>query len=190
LKVLGIAGSPRRCGNTGLLLAEVMRGAASKGAEVKTILLSELDIAPCQHCDACFEAGECKLDDDMQPIYQELASADRIVLASPIHFMGVTAQAKAMIDRCQALWVRKYKLNLPPLGDRRPRKGLFISVGGRGVNNLFGPALATVKALFSSLDINYSGKLVFPGIDDRGAITSHPDALKKAYLTGQRLAED
>ncbi|MCJ7768922.1 MAG: flavodoxin family protein, partial [Dehalococcoidales bacterium] len=75
-------------------------------------------------------------------------------------------------------------------GDRRPRKGLFISVGGRGVDNLFEPALATVKALFSSLDINYSGKLVFSGIDDMGAITSHPDALKKAYFAGQKLAED
>jgi hypothetical protein len=190
LKVLGIAGSPRRGGNTDLLLAELIRGAASKGADIKTIFLSELDIAPCQHCDACFEAGECKIDDDMQLIYRELAAADRIVLASPIHFMGVTAQTKAMIDRCQALWARKYKLNLPPLGNRRPRKGLFISVGGCGVVNLFEPALATVKALFSSFDINYSGKLVFPGIDDIEAITGHPDALKQAYLAGQKLAED
>ena len=190
MKVLGIAGSPRRGGNTDLLLAEVMRGAASKEAEVKTIFLSELNIAPCQHCDVCFKAGECKIDDDMQLIYRELAAADRIVLASPIYFMGVTAQIKAMIDRCQALWARKYKLDLPPLGDRRPRKGLFISVGGRGVDNLFEPALATVKSLFSSLDINYSGKLVFSGIDDGGAVTSHPDALKQAYLAGQKLAED
>jgi len=190
LKILGIAGSPRLGGNTDLLLAEVMRGAASKGAEVKTIFLSQLNIAPCQHCDACFKVGECKIDDDMQLIYRELASADRIVLASPIHFMGVTAQAKAMIDRCQALWARKYKLNLPPLGDQRPRKGLFISVGGRDVGKLFEPALATVRALFSSLDIKYSGKLVFPGIDDKGAIKKHTDALKQAYIAGQKLFED
>ena len=52
MKVLGIAGSPRRGGNTDLLLAEVMRGAASSGAEVITIILNELTIAPCQHCDA------------------------------------------------------------------------------------------------------------------------------------------
>ncbi|GAG85961.1 unnamed protein product, partial [marine sediment metagenome] len=53
MRVLGIAGSPRRDGNTDLLLNEVMKGAASKGAEVKTIILNQLDIAPCQHCDAC-----------------------------------------------------------------------------------------------------------------------------------------
>lgn len=190
MKVLGIAGSPRRGGNTDLLLAEVMRGTASKGAEVKTIFLSDLDISPCQHCDACFITGECNIDDDMQPIYRELAAADRLVLASPLHFMGITAQAKAMIDRCQSLWAKKYKLNLPPLDDHRLRKGFFISVGGRDTTNLFEPALATVKALFSSLDIKYSGKLVFPGIDDKEAITRHPDALKKAYLAGQKLTED
>ena len=114
LKVLGIAGSPRRGGNTDLLLSEVMRGAASRGAEVKTIILSDLDIDPCQHCDTCLKAGKCKIQDDMQMVYRELEQADRIVLASPIHFMSVTAQMKATMDRCQALWARKYILKRPP----------------------------------------------------------------------------
>ena len=153
LKVLGISGSPRRGGNTDLLLDKVIRGATSKGAEVKTIILNQLKIAPCQHCDSCLEAGNCKVMDDMQMIYRELEEADRIVLASPIHFMGVTAQMKLMIDRCQALWARKYVLNIPPLGKGRERKGLFISVGGRKVANLFEPALATVEALFNTLNI-------------------------------------
>ena len=191
MKILGIAGSPRRGGNTDLLLAEVLRGAASKGAKVKTIILSELTIAPCQHCDACLETGRCKVEDDMQMIYRELEDADRIVLASPLHFMGVTAQAKAMIDRCQALWARKYILKIPPLGNsQREKKGLFISVGGRKVANLFEPALATVKALFSTLNITYTGDLLFPRVDEKGAITKNPDALHHAFLAGQKLVED
>ena len=190
MRVLGIAGSPRRGGNTDLLLAEVMKGAASREAEVKTIILNDLKIAPCQHCDACLETGRCKVEDDMQMVYDELMKADRIVLASPIQFMTVTAQTKAMIDRCQALWARKYILKLPPLGDERKREGLFVSVGGRKVANLFQPALATVKALFNTLDIRYAGELVFPGIDEKGAITKHPDALHQAYLAGQKLVEE
>ncbi len=91
MRVLGIAGSPRRGGNTDLLLAEVMKGAASQGAEVKTIVLCDLDIAPCLHCDACLKKGKCKIQDDMQMLYRELEQADRIVLASPVHFMGITA---------------------------------------------------------------------------------------------------
>jgi multimeric flavodoxin WrbA len=187
VKVLGIAGSPRRGGNTDLLLAEVMKGAASKGAEVKTIILNDLEITPCQHCDACFEAGKCRIEDDMQLVYKELERADRIVLASPVHFMGVTAQTKAMIDRCQALWARKYVLKRPPLGDKGERKGLFISVGGMKLANLFEPALATVKSWFRVLDIAYDGELVFPGVDEKGVIAQNPDALKQAFLAGQRL---
>ena len=190
MKILGIAGSPRRGGNTDRLLAEVMRGASDKGAAVKTIFLSKLDISACRHCDACFTAGECAINDDMQMVYRELAEADGIVLASPIHFMGLTAQAKAMIDRCQALWARKYKLDMPPLVDRRQCRGLFVSVGGRSVDKLFDAALATVKALFISLDIKYAGKLVLPTMDDIDAVSRQPDALRQAYLAGQKLVED
>ena len=187
MRVLGISGSPRRGGNTDLLLAEVMKGAESKGAEVKTVFLNKLKIAPCQHCDTCFEAGVCRFDDDMQMVYEELEKADRIVLASPVHFMGVSAQAKIMIDRCQALWARKYILKKPPLGDKRERKGLFIAVGGMKLANLFEPSLATVKALFKVLDIDYAGDLLFPGVDEKGAIKQHPTALKDAFTAGQRL---
>src|SRR4030042_3822810 len=90
LRVLCIAGSPRRGGNTDLLLQEVMAGAISQGAEVKTIILSELDIAPCRHCDGCLETGKCVIPDDMQWIYEELRGVGRLVLASPIFFMGLT----------------------------------------------------------------------------------------------------
>jgi len=190
VKVLGIAGSPRRGGNTDLLLAEVMRGAASKGAEVKTIILDDLKIDPCQHCDTCLVNGKCKIQDDMQMVYRELEQADRIVLASPIQFMTVTSQMKAMVDRCQALWARKYVLKIPPLGDRRERKGLFISAGGRKTAELFEPALATVRALFNTLNITYAGDLLFSRVDEKGAITKHPDALHQAFLAGQKLAED
>ena len=190
MKVLGIAGSPRRDGNTDLLLAEVMRGAASKGSEIKTIILSDLDITPCQHCDACLKAGKCRINDDMQMVYGELERADRVVLASPIQFMGVTAQMKAMIDRCQVLWVRKYVLKVPPLGDERERKGFFISVGGRKIADLFEPALVMVKTFFRVLNIDYTGELLFSGIDEKGAIAKHPDALPQAYLAGQKLVEN
>ncbi len=187
MKVVGIAGSPRRGGNTDTLLAEVLRGAADKGAETKMIILSELKYISCQHCDACLEKGNCKIQDDMQQIYRDLEEADVIVLASPMQFMGITAETKAMIDRCQALWSRKYVLKIPPLNPPKERKGLFISVGGRKVPNLFDSALVVVKTFFRILDVTYTGDLLFPGIDEKGAITKHPDALQQAFLAGQKL---
>jgi len=190
LRVLGIAGSPRRAGNTDLLLAEIMKGAASRGAEVKTIILNDLEISPCQHCDACLTAGRCRIDDDMQKVYRELEAADRIVLASPIQFMGLTAQMKAMIDRCQALWARKYVLKISPLGDRRERKGFFISVAGRKGANVFDGALITIKSLFAVLDVTYAGELLFRNVDEKGDIAKHSDALRQAFLVGHELVDE
>jgi multimeric flavodoxin WrbA len=191
MKVLGIGGSPRKDGNTDHLLARFMEGAFSRGAEVKTLSACRLKIAGCAHCDACYEKGVCKVKDDMQIVYSEMESADRIVLASPLHFMTVTAQMKAVIDRCQMFWVRKYVLKIPPLGDDRERKGFLISVGGRRtIPNLFDAELVTIKNLFRVINVNYSGDILIPGIDARGDILKHPEALEQAYTEGQKLVEN
>ncbi len=189
VKLIALNGSPRRGGNTDLLLGELVRGAESKGATTLTILLNNLNISPCQHCDACLLAGQCRIQDDMQMVYRELESADRIVLASPLHFMSLTAQMKAMVDRCQAIWARKYRLKIPPLGEPRERRGFFLSVGGRKITDGFEAAKVTVKTLFRTMDVAYTGELFFPGVDERGAILKNPEALQAAYLAGQRLAE-
>ena len=125
----------------------------------------------------------------MQKVYKELELADRVVLAAPLHFMGLPSQVKTLIDRAQALWVRKYILKIPPLGDTRERKGLFVSVGGRTGEHLFEPALATVKAFFASLDIKYAGMVAFPGVEGRAEILNHPEALKEAFAAGEKLVE-
>ncbi len=190
MRVLGFSGSPRRGGNTDILLHEVLKGAAGKGADIKILYLNDLNIAPCQECGGCDESGECITQDDMQMVYQELRLADVILLASPLFFMGVTAQTKAMIDRCQQFWVRKYVLKEPPLGDKRKRKGLFISTGGRKVPNLFDGALVTVKTFFRVLDVEYVGGLLYSGIDAKGDIARKPEVLREAFLTGQKLVEN
>ena len=175
-------------GNTDLLLQEVVAGASKEQTEVKTIFLRDLSIAPCRHCDGCLKMGKCVIEDDMQWLHTELRGLDRIILASPIFFMGVTAQTKAMIDRCQALWVIKYILKLPvATNSTGNRKGLFVSVGGTQLTNLFQPAMATVKSWFRTLDISYSGELVFKNIDEKGAISQHPTALKDAFIAGENL---
>lgn len=189
MKMLGVAGSPRRGGNTDVLLAEMLAGAESKGAETKTIRLNDMTIAPCQHCDACLKKGECKIQDDMQSVYRDFEEADVIVLASPIQFMGITAPMKAMMDRFQSRWARKYVLKTPPLGDTKERKGYLIAIGGTKLKNLFEPTLIMVKTFFRILAIDYAGELLFREMDERGAAQKHPDALRLARLAGEKLAE-
>ncbi len=192
LRVLGIAGSPRRKGNTDLLLDEALKGAASAGARVSKLVICDMDIAPCRHCDGCLKTGRCVIDDDMQMVHRELRDVDHIVVSSPIFFMGVTAQTKAMIDRCQALWAMKYVLKLP-VGNRagRKRKGLFMSTGGLTYERerLFSPARATIRAFFSVLEVKYSFELFYPNVDNKGDIANHPSALQDAFKAGRDLVQ-
>jgi len=189
-EVLGIAGSPRRDGNTDLLLQQAISGANSEGAQARVITISELSIAPCRHSDGCWETGMCVVQDDMQWLSHKLREVDYLILASPIFFMSVTAQVKAMIDRCQALWVMKYVLKLPvAINPYARRKGLFISVGATKAPNLFQPAIATVRSWFTTLDIIYAGELLFSGVDRKGTIAHHPTALEDAFQAGQKLIQ-
>ena len=190
MKVLAIAGSPRRQGNTDLLLAELLKGAQSKGAEVETIVLQNLKFSTCVHCDSCLKEGKCRIQDDMQKIYDKLAEADVIVIASPVQFASITAPLKAMIDRCQCLWARKYVLKIPPLSPLKKRKGFFLSVSGTRLKNMFEPSLTIVKTLFHVINVDYMGELLVSGVDEKGAILKHPEALQQAFQWGQRLMED
>lgn len=188
MKVLGIAGSPRRGGNTDMLLEQAMAGAKEAGAETEIIALCELDISPCLHCDGCLEEGKCVIDDDMQAVYEKLREADRLIVASPMFFMAITAQTKAMIDRCQALWALKYVLEKPlALNSGGQRKGLFLSVGGTGYSNLFQPSLVILKSWFAVIDVKFAGDVTFAKVDAKGAIEQHPTALKDAFEAGKHL---
>ena len=187
--VLGISGSPRRNGNSELLIREFIRGAEVNGHETELIILSELKISPCTSCGSCQKSGKCVINDDMQLMYKKLLEADCIVFASPIYFCGVSAQLKSFIDRCQALWSRKYILKEALVRpDREKRSGYFISTAGtKDYNKVFEGAIFTVKAIFSTLDIKYTGGLLFKDMENKGDILKHPDALKMAFEAGSSL---
>jgi multimeric flavodoxin WrbA len=188
MKVLGLFGSPRKGGNTDLLLEEALKGVEAEGAETERLRLSDFDIMPCRECLACYEKGKCIILDDMQKIYPKLLEADIIILASPVFFYGVTAWAKALIDRCQALWARKYILKDPHLGkEGKKRRGFLISVGGTKGEKVFDGAILTARYFFDVLNADYVGELVFKQIDAKGDILKHPDALHEAYEAGRRL---
>jgi len=189
LKVLGLAGSPRRHGNTELLLDQVLAGAASKGALIEKVVLSTLTMGPCDECEACYETGRCIVQDDYQLLYPKLIKAERVVLAAPIFFMGLPAQAKAFIDRCQCFWARKYVLEdpLPPTDTGAQRQGYLVSTAG-GPKTSFQCAARSMKAFLDALDGTYGGELTFRGVDEKAAILNHPSALEEALALGKKLA--
>lgn len=184
--MLGIMGSPRRQSNTEILLDRALAGAKEGGAEVEKVLVSKLRISPCLEIYACLKDGNCAIKDDMQMLYQKLLEADHIIFASPIFFYGVTSQAKALIDRCQALWVRRHVLGMDK-EDKRARRGVFISVGATRGKRLFDGAVLTVRYFFEAIGVEYFGDLLVRGIDNRAEIAKHPEALEEAFRLGQRL---
>ena len=186
MKVLGIMGSPRRQSNTELLLDKALEGAREAGAEVGKVLVSKLKISPCLEIYACLKDGNCAIKDDMQALYEKILEADHIIFASPIFFYGITSQAKAVVDRCQALWVRRHVLYIGK-EDKRERRGVFISVGATRGIKLFDGAVLTVKYFFDAIGVIYFGDLLVRGIDNKGQIREHPSALEDAFRLGQRL---
>lgn len=185
--VLGIMGSPRVEGNTDLLLTEALRGAQSQGVEVEKIIVDKLNIAPCREYYGCLKDGNCVIRDDMDDIYPKLLGADRIIIASPMFFYGLTSQIKALIDRCQALWVRRYVLKQNPADSAR--KGAFIAVGATTGEQLFDGSRLTVKYFFHALGVRYEDEILVRGVDKKGDIKQHPTALSDALELGKRLAQ-
>ena len=186
MKVLGIMGSPRRQSNTEILLDKALEGAREARAKVEKVLASKLKISPCLEIYACRKDGNCAIKDDMQSLYEKLLEADHIIFASPMFFYGITSQAKAVIDRCQALWVRRHVLGMGK-EDNRVRRGVFISVGATQGKKLFDGAVLTVKYFFDAIGVKYSGDLLVRGIDNKGQIKEHPAALEDAFRLGQEL---
>lgn len=185
MKVLGIMGSPRIKGNTDLLLDEALKGAQSRQAEIEKIIVDRMKITPCKEYYGCLKDGNCVMRDDMDVIIPRLLEADGIIVASPMFFYGITAQLKALIDRCQALWVRRNILkNLP----ESKKKGAFIGVGATKGKQLFDGSILVIKYFFRAFGAEYVDEMLVRGVDKRGEIKEHPDLLKQAFELGQRLA--
>jgi multimeric flavodoxin WrbA len=178
-------GSPRIGGNTDLLLDKALMGAEGQGAEIEKLTVDRLNISPCREYYGCLKDGNCVIRDDMDDIYPKLVEADIVIVASPIFFYSLSAQLKAVIDRCQALWARRYVLKQAPPDPGR--KGAFIGVGATKGRQLFDSSILTLKYFFKAVGVDYADELLVRGVDKKGEIKEHPTGLPDAFEMGKRL---
>lgn len=175
-----------------MLLGEALRGAKSAGAIIDRLGVGEISISGCNECNDCYVTGECTIVDDMSTVYQQLETADRIIVASPIFFMGLPSQLKAVIDRCQQYWAMKYALNesFPREPGAPERYGAYIGVGGTRGDRLFDGALMTLKYFFDAIAVKplVDDYVLVKGIDEKGEIAAHADSLRAAHDLGAYLA--
>jgi multimeric flavodoxin WrbA len=178
-RMLGIVGSPRRGGNTEILVDEVLRGAEEAGALVEKVILSKLNIAPCRACDTCRKAGQCAQRDDMPALLEKMKRSQVWVLGTPVYWWGPTAQFKAFLDRWYGTEYVMFKgqrvILTIPLEDTDASTA-------RHTVGMFTDALAYLKAeLFATV--------LAPGVLDRGKVREHPDVLETAHRTGREAIE-
>lgn len=190
VKMLAIYGSPRRKGNTALLLKNAVKGAIEAGAEVEEVILRDLKMSPCLEIYGCKETGRCVIQDDFQQVYDKLLSCQGLMLASPIFFYTVSAHTKILMDRCQSLWVKRYWLEKAPLKKpKATRKGLFISAGATKGKRLFEGTLLSIRYFFEILDMELWRSLLYRSLDLERDISGHPEYLLEAHRSGKELVQ-
>ncbi len=187
MTVLGIYGSPRKAGNTDLMLDAFLEGAKTAGCEIDKLYVRQMEIRGCLGCGHCDKAGVCIQKDDMQRVYPLLEETPLIVVASPVYFYGITAQLKLLVDRSQALYMKRElaRREGKPVADGFKRKGCLLLAGATRGKRLFECSILTIKYFFDALDVHYSGDLCFKEIDERGAILKQPGAVEECRRAGE-----
>ena len=181
--VLGIVGSPRRGGNTEILVDEVLTGAAEAGAAVEKIILSKLNIAPCRACDTCFKIGDCVQQDDMRALFKKMGQSQVWVLGTPVYYMGPTAQFKTFLDR----WYGADHGGIIPFEGKRVILAIPLEnknkISARHTTGMFKGTLEWLKMdLFTTI--------VAPGAHKPGDVRKYPDILNNARVAGKEVIEN
>jgi multimeric flavodoxin WrbA len=186
-RVLCIAGSPRRHGNSDRLLDAVEIGVQSAGGTPLRLVVSSAGISPCRGCNSCASTGRCIVRDSMDEIYPLLDEAAAIVVATPVYFATVPATLKALYDRCQPYWARRYVLGEAPLQRRRP--GALLLVGGGGDPYGTQCSISPTSSVFAVLGVEMTETLELIGADAAGDVEKNPESLERAEMIGRTLVE-
>lgn len=175
LNVLAISSSPRMGGNTETMLDVAISTCESRGANVEKIQLKELNGGPCIACNGCVKTGRCVLKDDYTPLNDKIEAADHLIFATPIYFGSMCAQLKALIDRGQPFFEKKYHLKIPSPTRSSEKKCLILTCGGfKKIDDYVKNIKQIMTIYLRCLDIKSFKIISAPQIDACGEINNHP----------------
>jgi len=182
-KILGIAGSPRKGGNTHILVSEILRGAKKAGAKTELISLSNLRIKECDGCHTCWETEVCWINDGMKRIYKKLMDSDCIILATPMYWHGPTVPMKALIDRLVYFCCPKNE-------DKIKGKEVVLATVFAGDDPSHATPLMKMLTMTTDyLGMKLKGKIIAPGVEEKGAIKKKKRKLKEAFNLGRLIGK-
>jgi multimeric flavodoxin WrbA len=180
MNVLGISGTPRKNGNSDILLQHALRPFEEAEWEVTLLRLSELTVKPCQACDLCALHGSCAIDDDMHMFYDGFRRCDALIVATPVYYRNVCAHLMAMMERHYA--VREEH----PLAGK-PGGAIAVGRGSGG-----GQALS-INAIYNWM--RSCGAVCVPGelngltavADEPGDVLKQEKRLRQARVLGENV---
>ena len=180
--ILGVVGSPRRNGNTHILVSRILDGARKAGADSDIIFLDSLDVQECNGCHACWNGGVCSKNDDMNAIYPGIIASDAIIFGTPVYWYGPTALMKAFLDRF-------VYFNSPENRAKIRGKSAVIAVPFEEENpETAAPLVAMFEKSFRYLELKFAGKIIVPGAGHKGDILKKTEVLAEAEELGKKLA--
>jgi len=179
-RVLGIVGSPRKKGNTHLLVTRILEGARDEGAQTEIIFLDDLKIRECDGCHSCWKGNPCIKKDDMNKVYKKIIKSDVIVFGTPVYWYGPTALMKGLIDRfvyfnCpeNRIGIKGKKAILAvPFEEENPKTADLV--------------VAFFEKTLKYLEMDLVGVVLAPGVTKRGEIRKKDAYLEAGYELGRR----
>jgi multimeric flavodoxin WrbA len=177
MNILILSGSPRKGGNTDLLVEAFVKGVSQKH-HVEVVSVRDYKVNPCMGCNACFKSKDhtCVQKDDMPLVYEKMSQANMLVIASPVYFYGLSAQLKAVIDRFHN-----------PIRDTFPiKKSALLLVGAATLPDLFDSILAQYQLCQNFFKLEDAGRVLVRGVKDKGDI-KNTNALNEAFELGQQI---
>lgn len=174
-KILVLAGSPRKGGNSDLLCDAFIQGAGEAGHKAEKIYLRDLDIHPCLACYGCRGKGKCVMPDSMEALLDKMVEADVIMLATPVYFYSMDGQMKTMIDR-----------TLPRYTEIADKDFYFIATAAAG-KRAMERTMDALQGFTDCLPGASVKKMIYgEGVYQKGEVRD-TKAWKKAYEAGQSV---
>jgi multimeric flavodoxin WrbA len=212
MQVIGINGSPRKKWNTATLVAKALEGAAAQGAQTELVHLYDLDFKGCTSCFACKTRGgksygRCAMKDGLTPLLDRIATADALVIGSPVYFGSVTGETRSFMERLLfpyltytvpygTLFLKKpatteiYTMNVTEERSREFGYEYFIKMDERYARLLLGSAESLCA--FDTCQVDDYAKVVIESFDPVHKAKRRTEALpldcQRAFELGRRLA--
>lgn len=192
IEVFGVSGSPRKNGNSDVILKTIIAGVSKEKVSSDFLNLTDLQFQGCIGCERCRKDKICTgLVDGMSLLYRKIISSKGLILVSPTHNYNVTSWMKAFIDRLYCLYnfendrPRSWSSQLGGQG----RKAVFAAICEQATREDMGFTLEAMKKPIEALGYEISGELSVFKIFDKAKVKQDREAMEKAFELGKKLAQ-